>query len=254
MRKLLLTVLSCYLVLAAQPLLAGQFATFNGKFRIAYPDNWKQLDYKFVDSVLFNGNSYPYEGVFAADTALAVNKEDYLILTVDTVGPLTQHKIDSTIESWRQSLGAEIKKYGADEDFTTLWRPVEVSYWPKSGFVSIYTDPKITEGDHTRNQLVIKFYERGTANFYFYGPDSTWASFQPIIKSIISSFSTENVEAALPHEKVKVVDVSDIKSRSDGSSTESKRTPLFIIAGSVVVVLLAIIVALRARRKKNASA
>jgi hypothetical protein len=254
MRKLIIAALVCYAALAAQPSVAGQFATLNGKFRIAYPDDWKQLDYRLVDSVMFNGNPYPYEGVFAPDSPAVINQEDYLILTVDTTGPLDQHKLDSTIENWAKTLGAEVKKYGAAEDFTPIWRPVEISYWPKSNLACIYTDPKITEGDHTRNQLVVKFYQRGTANFYFYGPDSSWSDFQPIIKSIVNSFSTENIEAALSHGQVKVVDLNEIKSRSDGSSTESKLTPRLIIAGSAVVVLLAIIVALRARRRKNTSA
>jgi hypothetical protein len=253
MRTRWIIIAAAVLILSAQSLVAGQFASLNGKFRFSYPDDWHQLDYRLIDSALFGGKTYNYEAVFAPTNAATFEDGDYLVLTVDNGERYSPAKIDSTLELWKKTLAGEIKNYGPSAEFTPLWRPVEVSYWPKGQIASVYTEAKITTGDHTRNQLVVLFSELGSANFYFYGPDSTWSGFQPIITSIIKSYSTENVESALPHQQVKVVDAEKLKEGSSPLSANSKYTSSFVIFGSAAVVLI-IFFAIRARKKRQDTA
>lgn len=251
MKKSVFLVLIFTLALGLASAQAGQFVSLNGKFQLNYPDDWQQLDYRTVDSALFGGKQYGYEGAFAPKSATLFLMGDYLVVTVDTVGSLNQHQTDSMLSSWAATLGAAVKRYGPAEDFAAFWRPVEVSYWPKSGLASVYTDTKVAEGQHTRNQLIIKFYDRGTVNFYFYGPDSTWSAYEPVIASVVNSFSTENVEASLPHQQVKVVDAKQLEERSDGSSAPSGISRSVTIYGSIAVVLILIFVIRVALRKKG---
>ncbi len=242
----------CLLVIAgAQATRAGQFVSLNGKFQITYPDNWEQLDYRIVDSALFGGRPFAYEGAFAPKSSPLFLLGNYLVVTVDTVGPSTQHQIDSMLSSWGATLGAATKTYGPAEDFAAFWRPVEVSYWPVSRLASVYTETKPIQGQHTRNQLVVKFYDRGTVNFYFYGADTAWTTFQPIIESVVKSFTTENIQSSLSHDQVKVVDAEQLQSRSDGSSASTGISRSVIIYGSIAVLLILIFVIRVALRKKS---
>ena len=59
------------------------------------------------------------------------------------------------------------------------------------------------------NLLVMKFYEHGIANYYFYIP---WAEFEaslPFLKEMVTSFSTENLDEALNREPVRVADLEE---------------------------------------------
>lgn len=251
MRKILFFVILMVLTLGVVSAQAGQFVSLNGKFEIMYPDNWRQLDYREVDSTLFGGKPYEYEGAFAPKSSIIFLLGDYLVITVDTVGRYSQHQADSMLSSWGTTLGAAVKKYGPADDFKPVWNPVEVSYWPKTNLASVYTDTKATEGQHVRNQLVIKFYDRGTVNFYFYGPDSTWSTFQPSIASVVNSFSTEDLQKVLSHDKVKVVDAEQLKSRSDGSTASPGLSRSLRIYGTIAILLILIFVIRVALRKKS---
>ena len=77
---------------------ANNYVSFDGKFFITYPDNWRQIEYNVVDAYLLrfgaSQSSLQYEAVFAPGVSDPFFKGSYLILNVDTVGALDQQAID----------------------------------------------------------------------------------------------------------------------------------------------------------------
>jgi hypothetical protein len=252
--QLLLPFLALTILGLASPGYPAKYVSLGGQFQMTYPDDWQQLDYDYVDSVLFGGQMGRYEAVFAPKSADHFTAAGWLVLTTDLTGQFSQKMIDSALVLWSQSIGGEVKKYGPTDDFTTLWRPVEVSYWPKGGIASMYSDPQVTRNEHVRNQLVIRFIPKGTANFYFYAPDSLWSGLQPTIQSIIRSFSTENIAEALPHEQVKLVDSASFNQREGGKPLDGKPNAKFGVAiygSSAIVVIIIALAARRARQRRS---
>jgi hypothetical protein len=252
--KLLLPLAFLTLILLVSPGNATRYVSLGGQFQMTYPDDWRQLDYDYVDSVLFGGQMGRYEAVFAPKSADNFTAAGWLVLTTDLTGQFNPKMIDSALVLWSKSIGGEVKKYGAADQFTTLWRPVEVSYWPKGGIASMYSDPQVTRNEHVRNQLVIRFIPKGTANFYFYAPDSLWSDLQPTILSIINSISTENIAEALSHDQVKLVDSASFSQREGGKPLDGKPNTKFsfvIYGSSAIVVIIIALAARRARQRRS---
>jgi hypothetical protein len=251
MVKKLILVVALLMALCAMAAQAGQYASLSGKFKISYPDDWTQLDYNYVDSVLFYGKPGKYEAVFAPSGAQDFTASGWVVLTIDQFGASTQHIIDSSLDIWKRALKLDVKEYGQNESFEAVWKSGEIGYWPKDSVAGLCNDPDVTRNEHVRNQLVVKFYERGSANFYFYGPDSLWDALKPEVTSIIGSFTTIDYESALPHDQVKIVDSAQFTSRTTPTSSEStgKRGFSFAIYGGSAVAI--IIIALAARRRRN---
>jgi hypothetical protein len=251
MVKKLLLVLSLLIAFCALTVQAGQYASLGGKFKISYPDDWTLLDYNYVDSVLFDGRPGKYEAVFAPSGAQDFTASGWVVLTVDLFGTSTQHIIDSSLDIWKRALKLDVRKYSPEESFTAVWKSKEIAYWPKDSLAALCNDPDVTLNEHVRNQLVVKFFERGSANFYFYGPDSLWDAMQPKVQLIVGSFTTINYESALPHDEITIVDSAQFTSRTTPASSEStgKRGFSFAIYGGSAVAI--IIIALAARRHRG---
>lgn len=94
------------------------------------------------------------------------------------------------------------------------------------------------------NLLVARYYNRGVANFFFYAPDSLFATSLPDIKQIVTSFTVGSPPAA-ETKPVKVAE--DLEKRQKGNG--SNQTVLFGGLGAVLVIL---IIVLAARKKRAA--
>ncbi len=93
---------------------------------------------------------------------------------------------------------------------------------------------------YKKNLLFYKFYHRGIAKFYFYSPDSLFNESKSIFEKIVSSFSSENIEEALPKEDVKIADIETAKEDNDSNSS-------WIPIMSALIIIIIVI----ARKKKN---
>jgi hypothetical protein len=229
---------------------AKSFVSFNGKFHITYPDTWEQIDYRSVDFHLSQSNSNPellrYEAVFSPTSERPFYEQPYLLLTVDTMGELIGGERDSAIASIARGFSGKIDSLISGDLFADL-RPDTPKYDPQSRTLAVQTE--IHEGRVTvkRNLLVIRFYEQGLANFYFYAPDSLWQKALPEFAQIAKSFAVGAPQATTPKESVKVANLE----RED--STASKPRSWLPFGGAFIVIIIAIMVAVRRRRRQAAT-
>ncbi len=227
---------------------AKSFVSFNGKFHITYPDTWEQIDYRSVDFHLSQSNSNPelfqYEAVFSPASERPFYEQSYLLLTVDTMGELIGGERDSAIASISRGFSGKVDSLISGDLFADL-RPDTPKYDPRSRMLAVQTE--IHEGRVTvkRNLLVIRFYEQGLANFYFYAPDSLWQKALPEFAQIARSFTVGAPQAAAPKESVKVANL------EKEDSTASKPRSWLPFGSAFIVIIIAVMVAVRRRRRRT---
>jgi len=227
-------------LLATASAIAEPFVSFNGKFQFTYPPTWKQVDYRTADYHLSRGRAagdeLNYEAVFADSRAYAIFSGQYLILTVDTIGALDDRQVDSVLEVMGGDFGRKVSRMSADS-FLVAWNMEDIAYDATTRSAAVISE---LEGDETgprMNALIMRFYEHGIANFFFYCPKAEFEAGLPVFKEMVASLSTENLQQALKTKSVKVAEVDD--SWSVGRYAA-------LIGG--LVVLLVIILAVRSRR------
>ncbi len=241
--RLLLAVLviACFSGTSSQ---AKVFVSFNGKFHITYPDDWQQADYRTVDYYLRQSDNAPdvlrYEAVFSPHESGHFADDVYLILTVDPVGELSESQIDSLLKRLGGVFGEGLKYFPVGDFMTDLKSNTPV-YDPKTRTVSIVTE--ITEKQNILKKcfLVIKFYEYGIVNFYFYSPEELFEQSRELFTDIVASFSIENLEDALSKEDVKVADLETKQSRGQS------RILWLLVVLAIVIIAFGV---MRRRRKK----
>ena len=230
--------------------LAGTYVSLNGGFQITYPDDWYQVDYRTVDFYLSQGGSkrviYNYEVALAPNASAQWNAGPYMMLTIDSIPNMTPKQVDSVLNNLAASVDRPVRSH-AGNTFDAAWRAMEVSYWPDQQVGAVTIEPNITQGDRTRTLVVLKFCPVGTANFYFYAPDTLWDSGRAAFAGIISSFSTAEIEKALPKETLKVADANRLKEEPTSSRTKYGLP----ISGGLVVVLIVLIATRRRRQARR---
>ncbi|MDH4156792.1 MAG: hypothetical protein OEW00_05905 [candidate division Zixibacteria bacterium] len=233
---------------------AKNYVSFDGGFYIAVPDSWNQVDYGTVDAYLLRnraqGTSLQYEATFAPAVSEPFFAGDYLFLNVDTVGELSAADIDSVLSELQEVFGAGVKYAPVGWELTDLKSSSPV-YDADKKLVTILNDVVQYDQPLKKNLMVMKFYQRGIASFYFYCFDSTYERSRPVFMAIVESFSTENLEAVIPQEDLKVVDVEgrDIDVHDDTGAAGGNRlllTILFVLVAAVLVIVVAV-----RRRKKT---
>lgn len=242
-------VLALVLVGMAQ---AGTYVSLNGGFHVTYPEDWYQVDYRTVDFYLSQGGSkrviYNYEVALAPKALMQWNAGAYMMLTIDSIPNMTPKQVDSVLENLAASVDRPINKNHPGMTFDAGWRPLEVAYWSDQKVGAVSIEPDVQSGDHTRTLVVLKFCPVGTANFYFYAPDSVWEASKAAFAGIMASFSTENIEKALPRETLKVADPNRLKEEPVSKGLPKSAVP---VGGGIIVVLIAILAARRRRAKKE---
>jgi len=227
------------LVLAAMVMSAdaGTFVSFNGKFHFTYPDTWQQIDYRTADYYLNQGRpadeKLDYEAVFADVQAYKVFTGQYLILTVDTIGELGPLEIDSVLDVMSGEFGRSVKRVAADS-FLVRWDKETIAYDSVNQATAVISELAGDETGPRYSLMAVRFHKQGIANFFFYTPAAEFENGLPSYREMILSLSNEDLQAALPVEKAKVVDV-------EGGNT-TKYVALF---GGLLVIVLVIILAFR---------
>ncbi len=110
----------------------------------------------------------------------------------------------------------------------------------------IFIQSDITQGVQIlkRSIFIKKMYDKGVAEFYFFAPHETFESSKEVFKNIVISFSTENVDQALPTEELKVAELED--------DTEYSRTTMIALAAALLIIIAVIVRKMKlANRKKN---
>ena len=233
------------LFLASVNLSAETYVSFKGGFYFEYPENWIQIDYNTADLFLRRSatdiSSMEYEAVFAPAESSPFFAGEYLILKLDTLEWLYEYKEDSIVEAVEADIGQKLLK-------TSVWNHLADTnsiipvYDMENKIIFIQSD--LTQGTEIfkRSIFIKKMYDKGVAEFYFYAPPETFESSKEVFKNIVMSFSTENVEQALPTEKLKVAEFDD---DSDDSGT------IMIALAAALLIIIAVIVRLKMAAKKE---
>jgi hypothetical protein len=247
----LITAIGILTAAVAVSVTAANFVSLNGKFYITYPDNWHQVDFTTVDYYLSQsqptGQTYQYEGVFAEKTGRPFYAGNYVLVTIDTVGNLTAKQRDSVISQLAASMGSTSATQPFDE-FLKSGKTDIPCYDPATGMLGVLNDIRQGGQAARKGLLVLKFYNRGVVDFYFYSPDSLYEAAKPIFRQILASFSTDNLQAAAPKEPVKIADAEKLKSEPPAAERSKSSYVIFL---AVLVVLFVVVVVVRKGRSKN---
>ena len=233
------------LLLAAVNLSAETYVSFKGGFYFEYPENWIQVDFVTADLFLSRSvtdpSSMEYEAVFAPAESSPFFAGEYLILKLDSLEWLYEYKEDSIIEEVEANLGQKLLKESVWNHLSDTNSAIPI-YDEERKIIYIQTD--LTQGTQIikRSVFIKKMYDKGVAEFYFFSPLETFESSKEVFKNIVMSFSTENVNQALPTEELKVAEFDD--------DTEDSKTIMFAMA-AVLIILLAIIVRKKRLAKKK---
>jgi hypothetical protein len=237
-------------LLCALPVSAGTYYSPAGDFGIEYPDEWYQVDYNTVDFHLkrtyATEDALNYDAVFSVSSSVPFFETVYLILTIDTSESMTEQMIDSVLKSMESTFGEEVTYKSLEEFFADTTSNVPV-YDRDQQLLTVLLD--VDDGTDARGQLsllAIRFYEGGTANFYFYAPDSLFEAHTNEFISIIGSFTTDDVNQSGTQADVKVADLEEVRKRAEARKQSDSRLMLY---GGVFIVLLIIILAARKRKR-----
>ncbi|MCH9025341.1 MAG: hypothetical protein IH931_08415 [candidate division Zixibacteria bacterium] len=231
--------------LASVNLSAETYVSFKGGFYFEYPENWIQIDYNTADLFLSRSATDPssmeYEAVFAPAESSPFFAGEYLILKLDTLEWLYEYKEDSIVEAVEASLGQKLLKTSVWDHLADTNSMVPV-YDTENKIIFIQSD--LTQGIEIikRSIFIKKMYDKGVAEFYFFAPLETFESSKEVFKNIVMSFSTENVDQALPTEKLKVAEFDD---DSDDSRT------IMIALAAALLIIIAVIVRLKMAAKRK---
>ncbi len=235
------------LLLLATGVQAKTYVSLNGEFYINHPDEWEQVDFNTVDLFLTRSgveqSMYDYDAVFAPSASTPFFSGDYLILTVEKVGELTDHGIDSVLEGFSETFKAGITYVPTDNLVADL-KSNAPAFDRDNKILTVLND--IYQGQEIvkKNLVMLKFYDQGIATFYFYSPDSLFDDSKQVFEDIVASLGTEDLESMIPREEVKVA---DIETDAEGNlKSEKPLWWLYVIIG--IIVLVAIIVYFRLRK------
>jgi hypothetical protein len=221
---------------------AGEFVSFKGQFKITFPENWTQVDYRTADLRIGQaGGDLGYDAAFSCSDDPVAFEGRYFILTVDTAGNLTAQQVDSAISGVATDFGKPVREISSDMFLVNP--PIDaVSYCPQLKAAAVVS--QLDAGTPLARTSVVlrKFYDRGTADFYLYAPDSVLAEALADLQTILASFTTENLttSASAP---AKVGDIEEEK------PSAVPRNLIVVIVGAIL--LAAIVIWLL--RRKNAS-
>lgn len=237
------SILTLILFIPPSTVFAEEFVSFNGGFHFSYPDTWMQIDYMTAEYYLSNGDpnkEVDFEAVFSVKETMVLFQGQYLILTVDTIGSLTPLQIDSVVTNMATDFKRPVKEISTDAFLVASCRD-SLLFDRANGLLAAETEvPGDKTGPRT-NLLVMKFYEHGIANFYFYAPSAEYPLGLLSYRQMVMSFSTKNLEEALGRDTVKVAD-------SDGKTSVTGK--YFVMLIGLFVIALAILVARRKRTGK----
>ncbi|MEA2030167.1 MAG: hypothetical protein U9N55_01035 [candidate division Zixibacteria bacterium] len=226
-----------------------KYISFEGSFSFDYPNDWQQVDHRIVDAFLIKSkadkSALDYEAVFTLKDSVPFWTQPYFILSVETDKSYSDTEIDSVLQYMSKKFGEGIK-YFPVTDFLTDIKSNSPVYDKEKRIITVASDI-MEKGELIKKQLlVMKFFEKGLANFYFYAPDSLFDSSSAVFNNVLESFSYGNIDSILPSESLDVANIDD----TDDDSGESSNMPIAVIIG-IVIILIVIVVQRRKKQKTS---
>ncbi len=238
--KLLTIVVIVLITVTLTSSFAKNYVSLSGEFYFNLPDDWVKIDYPTVDLYLAQNNvgdaSFYYDAVFAPKTNDPFYNGEYLFLTYDKIGQLSDKQIDSVLATMTKLFGEDLKYFPVANYLTDL-KSNAPNYDKEKKIVSVLNDVSQKAESFKKNLLMFKFYNRGIAKFFFYSPDSLFETSKNDFYDMVNTFSDENVDAALPKENVKIADIETGTDSDDGSSNGSK-VAIFVAIAVVLFIVI----------------
>ena len=220
---------------------ADTFVSYNGKFHFSYPEAWVQVDYTTAEYYLTHGNpenQVDFEAVFSEKQSFVIFQGQYMILTVDTLGPMSAEAVDSVVTDISSEFNRPVKEL-SPEEFLSGSLVDTIAFDRANNLIGIESEVAGGDAGPRVNLLVMKLYEHGIANYYFYTPKVEFMASLSTYRDMVTSFSTEALESS--NEEVRIADLDD-----DNDSG----MPVAIYGG-LVAVLIAVIASRKRRAKKQ---
>lgn len=235
----------------AGPAAGEAYVSWIGEFYVEFPDHWRQVDVSMVDAFLLQTSGsrdvLDYEAVYSDTSAAHFFSGEYCVISVDTIGHLTDAQIDSARWELEDSFDSGLKhasRAGRRSDIEAH----KPAYNRDGKLITVVSDV-LQDGRLVQHSLfVMKFYERGVAHFYFYAPAEEFADARPMFEQVVASFSTEDIEKVVPQQALKVADLEE-RSKNTGGQAGEGSVSRWIPYLAVLVVLLVIVTRLRRRRR-----
>jgi len=230
--------------LASPTGLADNYVSWKGGFYITYPDHWKQIDYQTVDVFLYvnkaDQDALDYEAVFADSSSRPFFEGSYVILTLDTVAEMSQLYIDSALRDLEQTFKRSFT-YSPVADFLANPETNILNYDDEKRLVTILSDIVRDGQVIKKNLMMMQFYEKGMASFYLYSPDSLYEQARGLLHDMVTSFSTENIEAAVESQIVRVADAAPKQETVQPDDSEGS-TKIYLIVGVALAMILFVVI------------
>lgn len=238
------------LTLIPAGLQAATYVSLSGEFYITYPDDWEQVDYNTVDLFLTRSGAdqsmYDYDAVFAPKSSSPFFVGDYLIMTVEKMGEFSARGRDSVILEFSKTFKSGITYVSSENLIADLESDVPV-YDREGKILKVVSDVYQGQQMLKKNMIMLKFYDRGIATFYFYSTDSLFESSRQTFEDIVASFSTEDIESAIPRQEV---EVADLEMDAEGNIKQDKPKTILYLSIAVFILLVLVSVFIRLKRKQ----
>lgn len=222
------------------------FVSFNGQFKIEIPDGWMRIDYRTVDYYLGQTSQenelLDYEAVFSPDKKGLFYNREYLMLTVDTVGELSRRQIDSVLADMADAFEVKLERRTIS-NFATDLEAGTFLYDDQQQVGAVATEVYDAGKVYKISLLVVKFYEKGLANFYFFAPIENYSEVAKQFYQISSSFSTKELKEVSP----KPVPVVELEEDKPWYSKPTNWVPF--VGLFIVIIILARRKRLKAKQK-----
>jgi len=189
-----------------------------------------------------------YDAVLAPkDDTKPFYEGPYAIITIDTSGEYSQKRIDSVLNELT-TMFSEDARYFPLGDYMTDLKANSPSYDRNEKIISVLNTLTQQGDTFKKNLILFKFYDRGLITMYCYAPDSSFDGVLDTFVSMARSISTDDVQAHLPKENLKMADLE----HREGYESESNRGSwmnflIWMIAALIVVFIVVRMI----RRKKN---
>jgi len=245
-------------ILTASPTArADNYVSWPGGFWFSYPDDWELVDYQLVDAYLKNNrvdqDALNYDVVLSDTTHQRFVDGKYLMVTLD-VRDRMDGVLDSILYSWRKEFVSGRYSLRGVPIAEFLPRPsLKIPYYDEEHSVLALAND-IERGGVVikRSIVVLKVYEKGIAQFFFYSPVEEYEELGQAALAMISSFSTENLDQAAPKEALEVADIPEPKPRPVVADEveDTSSIPILWFAGPVIALIVVLVITRRRRRIK----
>jgi len=183
---------------------ADNYVNWKGGFWFEIPEGWEKVDYSLVDAFLrmtdTSREALNYEVLFAPASSMPFSEDEYLVVTFDSTGPLSQHQSDSILQDIAESYSSDVYDAPVVQLLSDLV-PGKPKMNRAQRSVSVLSEMAYRPEMMKKLWLYMRLNDRGLISLFFFSLDSTFNEHKPIFDKVVNSLSFENLKEAAGEEK-----------------------------------------------------